>query len=124
MDLINILLLVAIFIFTVAVVEVVFLAWRESHFTEKITVKKRLLYISAGGKHGQDKLIKYRQSVLKDIGAYERFLLSLPRFSNLDKLQRFTFDAVEGFVPPSSVELATTATDEPTPEPRLRAVNT
>jgi ATP-dependent Clp protease ATP-binding subunit ClpC len=30
--------------------------------------------------------------------------------------QRFTFDAVEGFVPPSSVELATTATDEPTPD--------
>ena len=30
--------------------------------------------------------------------------------------QRFTFNAVEGFVPPSSVELATTATDEPTPE--------
>ena len=30
---------------------------------------------------------------------------------------RFTFNAVEGFVPPSSVELATTATDEPTPDP-------
>ena len=30
--------------------------------------------------------------------------------------QRFTFDAVEGFVPPSSVELATTATDEPQPD--------
>jgi ATP-dependent Clp protease ATP-binding subunit ClpC len=30
---------------------------------------------------------------------------------------RFTFDAVEGFVPPASVELATTSTnDEPTPE--------
>jgi len=30
---------------------------------------------------------------------------------------RFTFDAVEGFVPPASVELATTATnEEPTPE--------
>ncbi len=30
--------------------------------------------------------------------------------------QRFTFNAVEGFVPPSSVELATTATDEPQPD--------
>ena len=29
--------------------------------------------------------------------------------------QRFTFTAVEGFVPPSSVELATTATENPTP---------
>ena len=30
---------------------------------------------------------------------------------------RFTFDAVEGFVPPESVELATTATNEDPPEP-------
>ena len=29
--------------------------------------------------------------------------------------KRFTFTAVEGFVPPSSVELATTATENPTP---------
>lgn len=86
MDSINILLLTAVFIFTVAIFEVVFLAWRESRFTEKRTVKKRLLYISAGGKHGQEKLVKYKQSVLKDIGAYERFLLGLPRFSTLDKL--------------------------------------
>jgi len=31
--------------------------------------------------------------------------------------QRFTFNAVEGFVPPSSVELATTATNDDTAEP-------
>lgn len=86
MDFINILLLVAVFVFTVSVVGVFYLAWRESHFSEKRTVKKRLLYISAGGKHGQEKLTKYRQSVLKDVGSYERFLLNLPRFSNLDKL--------------------------------------
>ena len=29
--------------------------------------------------------------------------------------QRFVFTSVEGFVPPSSVELATTATENPTP---------
>ena len=29
--------------------------------------------------------------------------------------KRFTFDAVEGFVPPSSVELELTATENPTP---------
>lgn len=86
MDLINILLLAAVFIFTVAIIEVIFLAWRESRFTEKFTVKKRLLYISAGGKHGQEKLIKYRQSILKDVGAFERFIFTLPRLSNLDKL--------------------------------------
>jgi tight adherence protein B len=86
MDLLDILLSVAVFIFTVAFVEVIYLAWTESRFTEKRTVKKRLLYISAGGKHGKEKLAKYRASVLKDIGAYERFVLSLPRWSRLDSL--------------------------------------
>lgn len=86
MDLTSIFLLAAVFIFTVAIVEVVYLAWSESRFAEKRTVKKRLLYISAGGKHGKEKLTKYRDTVLKDVGAYERFILSLPRLSDLDKL--------------------------------------
>lgn len=86
MDLLNILLSLAIFIFTVAVVEMIYLAWGEGRFIEKHTVKKRLLYISAGGKHGREKLAKYRASVLKDIGEFERFVLSLPRLSALDNL--------------------------------------
>jgi len=86
MDLLNILLSVAIFIFVVAIVEVLYLAWAESRFFEKRRVKKRLLYISAGGKHGKEKLDKYRASVLKDTGQFERFILSLPRFSALDNL--------------------------------------
>lgn len=86
MDLLNILLSLAVFIFTVAVVEMIYLAWSESRFIEKRTVKKRLLYISAGGKHGKEKLDRYRNSVLKDIGEFERFVLSLPRFSALDSL--------------------------------------
>lgn len=86
MDLITIFLYVTVFIFAFAIVEVIYLAWAESRFVEKRTVKKRLLYISAGGKHGQDKLARYRQSVLKDVGSYERFILSLPRLSKLDNL--------------------------------------
>lgn len=86
MDLLSIFFFVAIFIFTVAVVEVVYLAWVESRFIEKRTVKKRLLYISAGGKHGKEKLTRYRDTVLKEVGIYERFVLKLPRLSNLDKL--------------------------------------
>ena len=86
MDSQTILLFVTIFIFVAAVVLMVFLAWRESRFTEKRTVKKRLLYISAGGKHGQEKLQKYRQSILKDVGTFERFILSMPRLSKLDSL--------------------------------------
>jgi tight adherence protein B len=79
-------LYIAVFIFTVAIVQVIYLAWSESRFSEKRKVKKRLLYISAGGKHGQEKLARYRKSVLKDIGAFERFIFSIPRLSELDKL--------------------------------------
>ena len=86
LDTLNLLMLVAIFIFVVAVVQVIYLAWQESRFAEKMVIKKRLLYISAGGKHGEEKLKKYRQSLLKDVGTYERFVLSLPRLSTLDAL--------------------------------------
>ena len=79
-------LYIAIFIFTVAIIQVIFLAWSESRFIEKRKVKKRLMYISAGGKHGQEKLAKYRKGVLKDVGAFERFIFSIPRLSELDKL--------------------------------------
>lgn len=86
MDLLTVIFFLAVFIFTVAIVEGVYLAWSESRFAEKRTVKKRLLYISAGGRHGKEKLTKYRDTVLKDVGVYERFILNLPRFSDLDKL--------------------------------------
>lgn len=77
---------IAIFVFTVAIIQVVYLAWAEGRFAEKRKVKKRLMYISAGGKHGQEKLAKYRSAVLKDVGAFERFVFSIPRLSELDKL--------------------------------------
>jgi tight adherence protein B len=79
-------LYIAVFVFTVAIIQVIFLAWSESQFSEKRKVKKRLLYISAGGKHGHEKLAKYRKGVLKDVGAFERIILSIPRLSELDKL--------------------------------------
>jgi len=83
---VTIFLYIAVFIFTVAIIQVIYLAWSESRFIEKHKVKKRLLYISAGGKHGQEKLDKYRKGVLKEIGAFERFIFNIPRLSNLDKL--------------------------------------
>ena len=86
LDTLTVLLLAAVFVFAAALVQVVFLAWQESRFTEKRTIQKRLLYISAGGKHGQEKLHTYRKSLLKDVGTFERFILSLPRLSTLDKL--------------------------------------
>jgi tight adherence protein B len=86
MDKITIFLYVAVFIFTVALIQLAYLAWRESRFVEKRKVKKRLMYISAGGKHGQEKLDKYRKGILKEVGAFERFIFNIPRLSNLDNL--------------------------------------
>ncbi len=83
---VKISLYIAVFIFTVAIIQVVYLAWIESRFIEKRKVKKRLLYISAGGKHGQEKLNRYRKGILKEVGAFERFILNIPRLSDLDKL--------------------------------------
>jgi tight adherence protein B len=86
MDLLTFLILGVVFLFTVSLVGLVFLAWAESKFAEKYVVKKRLYYISAGGKHGQEKLKKYRDRVLKDVGAFERLALKIPRSSKLDRL--------------------------------------
>jgi tight adherence protein B len=86
MDLLTVLLLCAVFLFTVSVVEMLFLIWTESKFVEKRKIKKRLLYISAGGKHGQEKLSLYRDKALRDAGAFERFVLKLPRIAALDRM--------------------------------------
>ncbi len=86
MDVLNLLLMGSVFLFTVCLVGVIFLAWRESAFAEKHTIKKRLYYISAGGKHGQEKLQKYRDRVLRDVGAFESLALKMPRISTLDRL--------------------------------------
>jgi tight adherence protein B len=83
---ITISLYVAVFIFSVAIIQVIYLAWAESRFIEKRKAKNRLLYISAGGKHGQEKLNRYRKGLLKEAGAFDRFIFNLPRLSNLDKL--------------------------------------
>lgn len=86
MDVLTLLLLAAVFLFTVSLVGMIFLAWTESRFAEKHIIKKRLYYISAGGKHGQEKLKKYRERVLKDVGAFESLALKMPRVSSLDRL--------------------------------------
>ena len=86
MDLLTLLLLGAVFLFTVSLVGVIILAWSESKFAEKQAIKKRLFYISAGGKHGKEKLKKYRDRVLNDVGAFESLALKMPRVSSLDRL--------------------------------------
>jgi tight adherence protein B len=86
MDLLTIFLLCAVFLFTVSIVQLLYLFWAESKFAEKRTIKKRLLYISAGGKHGQEKLFLYRDRALKDAGFFERIAFKLPRIPSLDRM--------------------------------------
>lgn len=85
MDLTTVLLLCAVFLFTVSLVACLSLAVTEGKFAEKRRVKKRLLFISAGGRHGQEKLSLYRKKVLRDVGPLERFIFQMPRISGLDK---------------------------------------
>ncbi len=86
MDLLDTLIMITVFLFVASLVALLFMAWSESRFVEKQAIKKRLLYISAGGKHGRDKLLNYRDKVLKDAGAMQKLALKMPRVSKLDRM--------------------------------------
>jgi tight adherence protein B len=86
MDLLDTLIMTTVFLFVASLVALLFMAWSESRFVEKQAIKKRLLYISAGGKHGRDKLLNYRDKVLKDAGAMQKLALKMPRISTLDRM--------------------------------------
>ena len=86
MDLLTALLLCAVFLFTATLVFLGYLSWAESKFVEKRTIKRRLLFISAGGGHGEEKLSLYRNKVLKDVGIIERIFFELPRIQRLDRM--------------------------------------
>jgi tight adherence protein B len=75
-----------VFLFAASLFVLLFLTWTESRFVEKKAIKKRLLYISAGGKHGRDKLLNYRDKVLRDAGGMQKLALKMPRVSTLDRM--------------------------------------
>lgn len=86
MDSLTILILCSVFLFVFLVVVVIYGILNEGRFAEKRAVKKRLLFMSAGGMHGQEKLAHYRNAALKDVGAFEQMMLKLPRISTLDRM--------------------------------------
>jgi tight adherence protein B len=86
MDTRTLLLYGAIFLFVVLIVQSTYLVWSGSKLVEKRKLKTRLLSISAGGKHGQEKLSLYRKKVFSKAGPLEGFFLSLPRLASLDRL--------------------------------------
>lgn len=86
MNSLTILILCSVFLFVFLLVVVIYGILNESTFAEKRAVKKRLLFMSAGGMHGQEKLAHYRNAALKDVGAFEQMLLKLPRIQTLDRM--------------------------------------
>ncbi len=86
MDLISFLFLICVFLFVVTLVELVWLSWSRSHMKERYAIKKRLLYISAGGRHGREKLSLYKNRALNDAGFLEKFAYALPRVQRLDRI--------------------------------------
>ncbi len=86
MDKLTILLYATIFLFTFLTIQCGYLVWSGSKLIEKRKLKKRLLTISAGGKHGQEKLNLYRKKVFDNAGPLESLMLSLPRLATLDRL--------------------------------------
>jgi tight adherence protein B len=86
MELLTLLFLISVFLFVVTLVEVAWLAWSRSHLKERYAIKKRLLYISAGGHHGREKLNLYKNRALNDAGILEKIAYTLPRVQGLDRI--------------------------------------
>jgi tight adherence protein B len=86
MDLLTLLFLIAVFLFAATLVELAYLAWARARFKDRWTVRKRLLYMSAGGRHGSEKLALYKNRALDNAGWLEKFAFSLPRLHGLDRM--------------------------------------
>ncbi|MBE0598423.1 MAG: type II secretion system F family protein [Desulfuromonadales bacterium] len=86
MDLLTFFLLLSVFLFTATLVELAWLAWSRSHLKERYAIKRRLLFISAGGRHGVEKLALYKNRALNDVSSLEKFAYSLPRVQKLDRM--------------------------------------
>jgi tight adherence protein B len=80
------LLLGIVFISAVFLFMFIFLLWSESNIRHRRSIRKRLLYLSAGGNHGREKMNVFRNQALKNAGDVDRFILSLPRIGRLDRL--------------------------------------
>lgn len=86
MDGTKLLMEIGLFLFVVAVVQFFYLVWIDSRFAARRTLKKRLLYLSAGGRSGREKLSLYKNRALKNAGLLDRLAFSLPRIGRLDRM--------------------------------------
>ncbi|HXV21361.1 MAG TPA: type II secretion system F family protein [Desulfuromonadales bacterium] len=85
MDLLILTISITVFLFSASLVALAYLLW-VGRFGEKRTIKNRLLYLSAGGGLGLERLTGYRNGLLKNANPVERFAFSLPRIQKLDRM--------------------------------------
>lgn len=86
MERIDIIFSGALFLFTSFFTLFLYYAWMGSKFAQKQLMRRRFLYISAGGMHGKEKLALYKNHVLENAGLIEKLAFSLPRSNRLDSL--------------------------------------
>lgn len=84
MELLNLTISITVFFFVASLVALIYLAWG-GRFAERLSLRKRLLYLSAGGNHGRARLATDRQPLLKNATPLDRFTLALPRLDRLDR---------------------------------------
>lgn len=86
MDALSILILLTVFLFVTSLVTHLYLFWVDSRFAQRRVVKRRLLNMSAGGRHGEQRFELYKQKALKDVSPMARLFYQMPRCSQLDRL--------------------------------------
>ncbi|MDH5297695.1 MAG: hypothetical protein OEV91_01600, partial [Desulfobulbaceae bacterium] len=79
MDMISFALLAVIFLFAASLVFSGYRLWAESKFAKKRIFKKRLMYLSAGGGHGEEKFARFREKTLREAAFIEKLAMNLPR---------------------------------------------
>jgi tight adherence protein B len=86
MNLLTLGILIAVFIFGTLLAFSFSLLFAESKYLKKRAVKKRLLYMSSGAWHGQEKFAAYRERVLANANPFVRLAFKLPRINKLNKM--------------------------------------
>ncbi|HKI51617.1 MAG TPA: type II secretion system F family protein [Geothermobacteraceae bacterium] len=86
MNYLAVLFSVSAFLFAAALVGHLYLLWVDSRFAQRQLIRRRLLNISAGGMHGQEKLSLFKESALREVSPVARLIYQIPRISSLDRL--------------------------------------
>lgn len=86
MDELTIIISAAVFVFIVLLIFSFWLLFTENKYLEKRAIKKRLLFMSTGTWHGQEKIASYREKALANANAFVKLSFKLPRIKHLDRI--------------------------------------